>query len=116
MESLHGLGAMVGVIGAAALVLASIVAFVVDRGHAAVRLAWIAYVALMVAQALAGLVLLLGGGPRESLHLLYGAVLIAVVPFALRFAEEAPDRDRTAVLAVAGLAALLICWRLFATG
>jgi hypothetical protein len=88
-----------------------------DRGHDAIRPLIGLVLAVFVAQSLIGLVLLLGGGaPSEGLHLLYAIGLVVVIPLAQSFATDAPDRARSVVLAVAGIIALALAWRLFATG
>lgn len=117
MTGLHEVAALAVVAAATLLTVAALLAAVFDRGHAAMpRLAW-AFTGLAVAQAAIGVVLLATGREaRETLHMLYALALVGVMPLALNFAEDAPDRARSAVVAAAGVAALLVCWRLFATG
>jgi hypothetical protein len=68
-------------------------------------------------QVLGGALVLLGGGqPGETLHLLYGAVGLVVLPAAGSFAESAPPPDRAWVLLVACGLLLLLAWRLASTG
>lgn len=57
-----------------------------------------------------------GARPDESLHLLYGVLLVGALPLANRFAEEAPPKPRATVLAVTGIVMLLLLWRLVGTG
>jgi heme A synthase len=78
---------------------------------------WKALVGLVALQAVVGALAYAGGDrPGDSLHLLYGAVSLGVLPAAHRFSSEAPPRGRAWTFAVAGLFLLLIVWRLFTTG
>lgn len=117
MAGLHADGGIVSLVAAGTLAVVAGGAALIDRGHAVVRpLAWLT-VSIFAAQGLVGFVALLAGGALgDLLHLLYAAGLVAVIPLASRFADEAPDRARSGVLAVAGLLAIGLVWRLFATG
>ena len=53
---------------------------------------------------------------RRNLHLLYGVVALAAIPFGSYFAAEAPPRPRAVVLAAAGVLTLGIIFRAFVTG
>jgi hypothetical protein len=57
-----------------------------------------------------------GHRPDESLHLIYGVVLLGALPLAGRFAAEAPPKPRAGVFGVAGVVMLLLLWRLVETG
>ena len=57
-----------------------------------------------------------GHRPDESLHILYGAAALALIPFGSRFASEAPPRPRAFVLGVAGLLTVGVLFRSFMTG
>ena len=117
MAGLHVIGSVVSLVAAGMLVVGAGVAALSDRGHGAIRPLVGLVLGVFVTQSLLGLVLLLGGGaPSEGLHLLYGIGLVIVIPLARSFAAEAPDRARSGVLAVAGILALALAWRLFATG
>lgn len=73
--------------------------------------------AVLVVQVVIGaLVFLTGARPTEWLHLVYGVVILAVIPLATTFASDAPPRARSGVLAVAGVVILLLAWRLLSTG
>jgi hypothetical protein len=75
--------------------------------------------AIAVAVAAAGLGAVLfatGSRPDELLHLLYGIALIAILPLAMTFAEEAPPGARAGVVAGAAVIGLILTWRLFVTG
>ena len=68
-------------------------------------------------QALTGVLLLLAGvRPRETLHLLYGAAALAILPLAGTLASEAPPRPRAWALVGACLLMLVVVWRLASTG
>lgn len=117
MTDLH---ATVGMLtfGATALFLFSAaIAAILDRWHEGARILAGVVLGAFVVQSGIGLVVLIGGEePQEGLHILYAVGLVAVLPLALTFASEAPRRSRSAVLAVAGVAALLLAWRLLVTG
>jgi len=117
VTGVHALVALVALGAAAVLLLAGALAAWRDVGHTWIYRLGIGVTGLFGVQAAIGLLLLATGKqPLEWLHLLYGAVLVAAVPFGLSFASEAPARDRSGVLAAAAGVALLIVWRLFATG
>jgi len=73
-------------------------------------------VALVVVTGVAGLgVLVMGGQPKEGLHLVYAVVAVAAIPLAAWFVP-APDR-RAGLVALAVFVVLgFILYRLFATG
>lgn len=116
MVELHGIGALV-VIAAAGL-------FTVATGVIALRggspiLEWLrrAMVALIGIQvAIGAVVYLTGRRPHEELHLLYGLVLLGILPLGSSFAEEAPPGPRAWVLTGAGVLLLVLGWRLWVTG
>lgn len=117
MAGLHLIGSIVTLVAAGMLVVGGGMAALADRGHAAVGPLAVLAMGVFVAQSLLGVpVLLAAGGPSEVLHLLYGLALIVLIPLARAFVADAPDRARSGVLAVAGLVALALAWRLFATG
>lgn len=117
MTDLH---ATVGMLtfGATALFLFSAaVAALLDRWHEGARILAGVVLGAFVVQSGIGLAVLIGGEePQDGLHILYAVGLVAVLPLALTFASEAPRRSRSAVLAAAGVAALLLAWRLLVTG
>lgn len=117
MAAFHGVSALIALAAGALLTVGGGLAALLDGGHELVRKLAIGAVAVFAAPAALGLVLLVQGDePDDGLHLLYGAALVAVVPLATAFASDAPPRARSSVLAAAGLTALLVGWRLFATG
>jgi hypothetical protein len=73
-------------------------------------------VILFIAASVAGLGLLISSGqPRESLHFVYSAIAIAVLPLARSF-TPATDR-RAGIAAFAAFVVLaFVLYRLFATG
>ncbi len=116
MPHLHGLGASI-VLGAVVVIglLATVVAL---RGGSP----WIdqlrrALTVVLGLQVATGVVLFVSGArPHESLHLLYGLVVIAILPLAGAFGSEAPPRPRAWVLVGACLLLLVVAWRLASTG
>lgn len=117
MQPLHAaLGPIV--MGVAALfALGAAIASWLDRGHRLVRRAGLVLgVLLLIQVALGALGYLSGARPGEGLHLLYGIVILAVLPLASSFAADAPPRAHSGVLAVAGLVVVLLAWRLLSTG
>ncbi len=117
MQPLHALLGSIVMAVAALFVVGAGVATWLDRGHDLVRRAVLAMGAILVIQVLAGVVLYLGGTrPAEGLHLLYGVVIVAVLPFASSFASEAPPRSYSGAAAIAGMLILLLAWRLLSTG
>jgi len=117
VASLHEVGGLVALVAGGLFVVTAAVAAWRDLGHEIVRRLALVLVAVFGVVAAVGLAILASGGsPADGLHLLYGAVLIGVLPLGLSFASEAPPRSRSGVLAIAGVAALLIIWRLFSTG
>ena len=76
-----------------------------------------AVVGLVAITAIVGLVLLLTGhSPHDQIHLLYGFLALAALPFARSFGTRLSDRGRTA-LGLAGMVAIgLFVLRLFMTG
>jgi hypothetical protein len=66
---------------------------------------------------LLGLVtLVIGPGPRDGLHILYGALAVAALPVAALYIVEFPLRRRLVAWPIAGAILLALIWRLFATG
>jgi hypothetical protein len=113
----HALAALIALGAAGLLLVAGAVAAWRDVAHAWIHRLGLAVTGVFAIQAGIGLLLLaMGKQPMEWLHLLYGAVLVGAIPFGLSFASEAPARDRSGVVAAAAGVALLIVWRLFATG
>jgi len=72
---------------------------------------------VLVAESAIGLALLAGGaGPSEWLHWLYAAVAVAALVLAGAVPADAPPRQRAAGVAAAAALALVMVWRLTATG
>ena len=57
-----------------------------------------------------------GDRPQENLHLAYGLAALVAIPFASRFATEAPPAPRAWTLAIGGLVTIGVLWRSAATG
>ncbi|MDQ6682975.1 MAG: hypothetical protein M3Y88_06870 [Chloroflexota bacterium] len=116
MSAVHGFGA--------SLALIVVVLFIGFESASALlclpaRWRWVERLVLLAlgSQVVIGAALYLGGArPREPLHLLYGAALLAVIPLASTFAAEAPPRPRGVVMVGAGIVLLLLAWRLRSTG
>jgi hypothetical protein len=117
VPSLHHAGALTALAASGLLVAFAAVAAWRDVAHGWVQRMGLVLTGVYAAVAALGLLLLATGeSPHDGLHLLYGLVLVAAVPIGMVFASEAPPQARSGVLAVAGVAALLVIWRLFSTG
>lgn len=115
--SAHLLGAWLVAVGLAGVGIASAVGLATRRRpFLEDRLILATLTAILVAIATGGLMLVGGGGPRDGLHLLYAAAVLAVLPVA-RFAFPAIGSHRRGWLLMAGclLAAGLLV-RLAQTG
>lgn len=116
MAQLHSIGATVVL---AAVVLTALAAtLIATRGGSRWTDRLRMGLALVIGlQVLVGVALFATGArPRESLHLLYGLAMLAVLPLAGSFASEAPPRPRAWVLVAACLILLVLAWRLASTG
>jgi hypothetical protein len=72
---------------------------------------------VLVAESAIGLALVAGGaGPTELLHWLYAAVAVAALVLAGAVPPDAPPRQRAAGVVAAAILALVMVWRLTATG
>lgn len=118
MEQLHRSLAYAAVAGTL-LALAWTVAAVVSGRGGGQRLESFqaAVVGIVAITAVVGLLQLLSGhAPQDQIHLLYGVLAVAALPFARSFGAHASARAR-GILSVAGLVALaLFLLRLFMTG
>ncbi|MBA3430744.1 MAG: hypothetical protein H0U16_04590 [Actinobacteria bacterium] len=69
------------------------------------------------AQVLVGAILYITGSrPGDGLHLLYAVAALGALPLGNAFSSEAPPKARAGVLAVSGLLALGLVFRLISTG
>jgi hypothetical protein len=117
LADLHGLGGLVTLAAIAAFGLAALGVAIADRFHAVLRRLRTALLIVIGLQVVVGAATWLSGvRPRDDLHMLYGVVMLAVLPLADNFAEEAPPRAQAAVLAVAAAIGLALVWRLSSTG
>lgn len=117
MSSLHVLGALAALAISVLLAVGGGLASWRDLLHEPMRIAAFAAVAVYGLVALLGIATMITGpAAREWLHFVYAAALLGAVPLGLTFASEAPPRARTGVIAAMGAVALLLVWRLFATG
>ena len=116
MTQLHSLGASI-VLGALLVTMTLATLAAVRAGSPWVDRLRIGLSLIIGLQALTGVLLLLAGvRPHETLHLLYGAAALAILPLTGTFASEAPPRPRAWVLVGACLVLLVIAWRLASTG
>ena len=116
MDELHAAGASVAT-GAVVLVGLAAAVLALRGGSPWVDRLRLGLTGLIGLQTLVGALLLVGGArPAETLHLLYGAVGLLVLPAAGSFASEAPPPDRAWVLVAACGVLLLLAWRLASTG
>lgn len=81
----------------------------------AANLVWLG-LAIVASAGIGALMLLAGGSPREGLHLLYGVLAVGALPATLLLVEGRPPRQRSAILAIAGLVLVILLLRLFETG
>ena len=117
MQYLHQLLGTVIVVVTVVYAVAALLAAWLDRWHATITRSGAAVTSLLAVQAAVGAIrYLTGARPVEGLHLLYGLVIIGVLPIAATFASEAPPRPRSAVAAAGGAVILLLAWRLLSTG
>ena len=71
---------------------------------------------LFVAQALLGIALFLGGRhPRDSLHILYGVVLVLAIPVAASYTSSHDRRREALVYGVIGIIMVGLSVRAFMT-
>jgi heme A synthase len=116
MAQLHGVGASV-VLGAVVVTGLAATLIAIRGGSPWTDRLRIGLTVVIGLQVLAGLAMFATAlRPRESLHLLYGVVALAILPIAGSFASEAPPRPRAWVLAGACLILLVVLWRLASTG
>lgn len=57
-----------------------------------------------------------GGGPKESLHYVYTAIAIGLLPITSTLTQRARPRTRAIATFIVALVALVVIWRLFQTG
>jgi heme A synthase len=104
-------------IGGVALFTLAAVAAALMGGARWIEWLRVAVTILVGIQASLGVAVYVGGDrPGENLHLAYGLVALAAIPFASRFATEAPPAPRAWTLAIAGLITVGVLWRSAATG
>ena len=76
-----------------------------------------AVVSLIIVGAASGTVLLvMGARPAESLHLLYAAVAVAIIPLARSFVGRTNERREGLVLLAGFVVLAAVVYRLFTTG
>ncbi len=117
MQAVHAAGGMLflGIAGAFALAALALTFL----GGARPWLEWARRIVtglLLMQVFLGGLLYATGDRPAEVIHVLYGALVVGVLPLANIFSSEAPAKGRAGVLAVAGVVTLGLLWRLLRTG
>jgi hypothetical protein len=72
---------------------------------------------LLVAQTVFGVILLfMGGRPLDSLHYMYGIVIVLLLPFAYTFVRERAPRTGLLLCSSAALLIAALAWRATITG
>lgn len=117
MTEIHALVGPLLMVLLGAMAVAATAAVLLDRS--AEILEWLrrGLLALVVAQAAIGLALATrGSGPDEGIHWLYGVVIVLalLLPGSLR--TDLPARQRTGAVAAGAFLAVLLAWRLGASG
>ncbi len=118
MEQLHRALAYATVVGVLLAVGWTVAAVVTGRGGGQ-RLESLqsAVVGVVALTAIIGLVQLVSGhGPQDQLHLLYGFLAVAAIPFARSFGTRLSQRGRLLLGLVGVVALALFVLRLFMTG
>jgi hypothetical protein len=114
---LHAVAGPALLVGLAVLAIACAILALLDRAPRVLEALRLVALALLVAQGVLGLVLVLrGDGPREFLHWIYGVAIVVVLllPGGLDPAPSA--RVRSGTLAGAAAIGVLLAWRLWSTG
>ncbi len=107
---------VLGCVGA--FTLACVAAALLGGWRGRLQHAYVATQAVVGAQVLLGLVVLIGErtSPREPLHMLYALLVVGVLAFANSFSAQAPPKARAWTFALAGVIAFGLVLRLFGTG
>lgn len=116
MSAVHAIGALIVLVVLAGATLLTVGAAL--RGGAAwvERIRVAVLVAVGAEAAIGAVTYLTGARPNEPLHVVYGLVVLGVLPLANSFASEAPPRPRAWVIAAALGVMLILFWRLASTG
>lgn len=118
MADLHQFGALLALTLSLLALPWAAVAFIVRRDPGRffiANLAWI--VVALGATALVGITFLFSGkGPKDPLHLVYGALATAAWPTAGLVAVGRSPRDRLLVMTIAAAVVVILVARLFQTG
>ena len=117
MNSLHAVTGPVLLIALLALAAVAAACAIAGRLPRALDLARQVLLAIVVAQAAIGLALAVrGAAPAEWIHWIYGGVIVAalLVPGSLH--TDLPEARRAAVLAGGAGLAVIMAWRLGASG
>ncbi len=113
----HAIGSLVTLVAIAVVGLAATGMAVFDRFTEWLVRMRTGLLVIFGAQVLLGAATWLSGArPEQGLHLLYGGVLLVLLPLADTFVQDATPRERAAVVAAAAVVGLLLIWRLASTG
>jgi hypothetical protein len=116
MSQLHAAVGMVVLGTSAILALLALGSAAADLSSAWLDRMRLAIAGMAVIAAATGVVLALNDGPAETIHWLYGAVIVAVPVMAADVDAGDSSRLRAAAYGVAGVVMALIAWRLAGTG
>lgn len=117
MTELHAAAWPTVGVGLALLALAALVAAVAGRAPAALEWMRRAALVLIVAQAAIGLALAVrGAAPGELLHWVYGIAILIVLLVPGSLPQHTSAARRSWALAVGSLVAVVLTWRLWASG
>ena len=116
MSQLHAAVGMVVLGTSAIFALLALGSAAVDLSSAWLDRFRLAIAGMAVIAAATGVVLALNDGPAETIHWLYGAVIVALPVMAAGVDVGDSSRLRAAAYGVAGIIMALIAWRLAGTG
>jgi multisubunit Na+/H+ antiporter MnhB subunit len=116
MSQLHAAVGMVVLGTSAIFALLALGSAAVDLPSAWLDRFRLAIAAIVVIAAATGVILALNDGPAETIHWLYGAVIVALPVIAAGVDVGNSSRLRAAVYCAAGIIMALIAWRLAGTG
>lgn len=117
MGGLHGISVGAAILLLTLMALAAGVIAALDRRSRVLEWARRIALVLLVAEAAVGLALLVrGGAPDQSIHLLYGLVIVLVLMIPGSVAAELSPRGQSGALALASAVAAALAWRLWGSG
>lgn len=118
MADVHRIVGLAGIGVAAAALAWSVVIVVVRRepGRAYLAALGVVVAVSLAAALLGGLLLITGSGPTDPLHLLYGALAVLAIPVGIALAVGRAPRRQSVVLLLAVVVELGVTVRLLQTG